>query len=447
MATKKTLALQILKQIRSGGYEAYFVGGSVRDLLLKKAPKDFDIATNATPDIIQALFPRTIPVGAQFGVMIVMMKGESFEVATFREDRGYQDGRRPTSVQFTGAREDAVRRDFTVNGLFYDPIKKKVLDWVGGQKDLKKKTLRAIGDPEKRFSEDKLRMLRAVRFASVLGFKIEARTFKAIQKLASKIHEVSHERVRDELLKMFTGPDPALSLTLLDKTGLLKEVLPEVERMKGVEQPRAYHPEGDVFRHTKLLLKQLKNPDAVLAFGCLLHDVGKPATFKRSDRIRFNGHDRVGAKMTEEILGRLRFPNDLKERVVACVDGHMRFKDVKQMKESTLKKFMQRTTFETELTQHRIDCLASHGDISNWRFLKKKMKEFSSEGIRPEPLVTGKDLLALGYQEGPLIGQVLKAVEEAQLEREISTKEEAIAWIQRYKNLIKSSPKSIKKHP
>ncbi len=429
--TKKNIALQIIQTLRQNGHEAYFVGGSVRDLLLKKNPKDFDIATDAVPDRVKALFPRTIPVGAQFGVMIVVEGGENFEIATFRADHGYQDGRRPSSVEFTNAKEDAIRRDFTVNGLFYDPVTKKVLDWVGGQKDLKKKIIRAIGDPKKRFTEDKLRMLRAVRFASVLGFKIEAKTFSAVRQLAKKIHEVSQERVRDELVKMFTGPDPALALTLLDKSGLLKEVLPEVDRMKGVQQPRKYHPEGDVFRHTKLLLAQLKKPEPVLAFGCLLHDVGKPPTFKRADRIRFNGHDTVGARMTEAILTRLRFSNEFKEKVVACVEGHMRFKDVRVMRESTLKKFMQRPTFETELQQHRIDCLASHGDLANWRFLKKKISTLSKEEIKPVPFLSGRDVMALGFAQGPLIGKILTLLEEAQLERRISSRTEALEFVQK----------------
>lgn len=427
--TKQQKALQIVKTLKQKGYEAYFVGGSVRDLVRRKTPKDFDIATNAVPKDIEKIFPRTVGVGAQFGVMVVVMGEDQFEVATFRADKGYQDGRRPTGVRFTDAKEDAIRRDFTVNGLFYDPIAKKVMDWVGGQKDLKAKVIRAIGDPKKRFEEDKLRMLRAIRFASVLGFKIEAKTFAVIKKAHKKIKVVSAERVRDELNKMFTGPNPVLAMDLLDKSGLLKEVLPEVTKMKGVQQPREFHPEGDVYKHTRLLMKQLKNPDLVLAWGCLLHDIGKPATFKRADRIRFNGHDRVGARMAEEILKRLRFPNNVKDQVVACVDGHMRFKDVKQMRESTLKKFMQRETFVTELEQHRIDCLASHGDISNWRFLRKKLKTFSQEEIKPLPLLTGRDLLALGFKEGPLIGQILKALETEQLEGRLSSKDQASSWV------------------
>ena len=429
--SKKQSALQIIHTLRSHGFQAYFVGGCVRDLLLKKNPKDFDVATDARPARIAKIFPRTIPVGAKFGVMIVVVDGENFEVAAFRADKGYKDGRHPTGVRFTDAREDALRRDFTVNGLFYDPVEKRVLDWVDGQKDLKKKVLRAIGDPSKRFNEDKLRMLRAVRFASVLGFKIEPKTFRAVKKLNKKIHEVSHERIRDELIKMFTGPHPGTALTLLDRSGLLKEVLPEVEKMKGVAQPKAFHPEGDVFVHTRLLLEQLKSPALVLVFACLLHDIGKPDTYRRSDRIRFNGHDRVGARIAERILERLRFPNDTKDQIVACVEGHMRFKDVKQMRESTLKKFLQRVTFETELAQHRIDCLASHGDLSNWHFLKRKVKTLTQEQIKPKPLLSGRDILALGYPEGPLIGRILRAVEEAQLEDELSSKEEALAWVKK----------------
>ena len=426
---KKEYALEILRELRAHGFEAYFVGGCVRDLLLKKNPKDFDISTNATPPQVAKLFPKTVPVGAQFGVMIVVKDNQPFEVATFRTDDGYLDGRRPTGVKFTDAREDAVRRDFTVNGLFYDPLKKKVLDWVDGQKDLKKRVIRAIGDPKKRFTEDKLRMLRAVRFASVLGFKIDPKTFAAVKKLSPNIKVVSQERVRDELIKMFTGPQPALALELLDKAGLLKHVLPEVERMKGVQQPRAYHPEGDVFKHTKLLLKQLKSPSLTLAFGALLHDVGKPPTFRRLDRIRFNGHEVVGARITDKILTRLRFSNADKEQIIACVEGHMRFKDVKNMKQSTLKRMMQRDTFEVELEQHRVDCLASHGDISNWRFLKKKAKEFSREDVRPKPVLTGGDLLAMNFKPGPLIGRILRALEDMQLEGKIRTADEARSWV------------------
>lgn len=431
--TKRKLALQIVHRLRSRGHEAYFVGGCVRDLLLKKNPKDFDIATSAKPDEVQAAFCKTVAVGAKFGVMLVVEEGISFEVATFRQDQGYQDGRHPTGVLFTGAKEDAIRRDFTVNGIFYDPVSRKVFDWVDGQKDLKKKMIRAIGDPKKRFMEDKLRMLRAVRFASALNFKIEAKTLSAIKTYSRKIDEVSHERVRDELIKMFTGPHPGQALTLLDKTGLLKEVLPEVNKMKGVKQPKAYHPEGDVFVHTRLLMDQLNHVPVELAFGCLLHDVGKPPTFRRMDRIRFNGHDLVGARIAQVILERLRFPNEAKDKIVACVEGHMRFKDVKKMRESTLKRFLRRDTFTIELEQHRIDCLASHGDLSNWRFLKKKLKTLSADDLKPKPFLSGKDILSLGFQEGPIIGKILRAVEERQLGGKLKSSKEALAWIKKQK--------------
>ncbi|MBI4353540.1 MAG: CCA tRNA nucleotidyltransferase [Candidatus Omnitrophica bacterium] len=417
--------------MREKGHEAYFVGGCVRDLLLKKTPKDFDIATDALPKRVQTLFPKTIPVGAKFGVILVVQGEHSFEVATFRTDEGYQDGRRPIGVRFTNPREDALRRDFTVNGLFYDPMARRVMDWVDGRTDLKRKLIRAIGDPEKRFEEDSLRMLRAVRFASVLGFKIEAKTLRAVQKLRSTLHRVSQERIRDELIKMFTGPYPGLALKLLDKAGLLKEALPEIDRLKGVTQPRAFHPEGDVFAHTRLVMEKLKNPPVVLAFGCLFHDVGKPDTFTRKDRIRFNGHDHVGARITEGVLARLRFSNELKEKITACVDGHMRFKDVKRMKQSTLKKFMQRETFDTELEQHRVDCLASHGDLANWRFLKRKRRVLGREEIRPKPLINGHDLLALGYAEGPVIGKILRMAEDAQLEGKLKSREEALEWVKK----------------
>lgn len=433
--TKRSRALEIVRTLRAGGYQAYFVGGCVRDLLRGERPKDYDIATDARPQQVARLFDRTIGVGEQFGVMIVLSGGEPFEVATFRADAEYKDGRHPESVRFTDAREDALRRDFTVNGLFYDPVSRKVLDWVGGRRDIRARRIRAIGDPGRRFDEDKLRMLRAVRFASVLGYTIDPKTSAAIRKRRAGIRAVSHERVRDELIKMFTGPAPARALTLLDRTGLLEQVLPEVSAMKGVRQPRRFHPEGDVFRHTRLLLEQLSGADTVLAFGCLLHDIGKPKTFERRDRIRFNGHDQVGARMAEELLTRLRFSNDLKKDIVACVEGHMRFKDVRQMRESTLKRFMRKDTFKTELEQHRIDCRASHGDLSNWRFLRRKQKEFGSEDLRPAPLVSGKDLLEAGYTEGPAIGQALRKIEELQLEGRLKSRQEALEWVRANKSV------------
>jgi len=434
MTSKQALAKSIVKTLRSKRHEAYYVGGCVRDMILGKKPSDFDIASDATPNQIRRYFKKTIPVGEAFGVMIVRLKGQSFEVSTFRRESDYRDGRRPEKVEFTDARSDVLRRDFTVNGLYFDPITKKSLDWIGGTKDIRKRVIRTIGNPEKRFHEDKLRMLRAVRFAVCLNFKIEPRTSKAIRKMRSQILVVSRERIRDELVKIFTGPHPAKGLDLLDKTGLLEIILPEIYRLKGVQQPRKFHPEGDVYRHTRLIMGLLKKPSIVLAFGCLLHDIGKPKTFHRSkDRIRFNGHDKVGAKMAERLLDRLRFSNADKNQIVACVDGHMRFKDTRQMKESTLRKMFQRETFLTELEQHRLDCLASHKDLSIWRFLNKKLKRLSKGEIKPKPYLMGRDLLALGFKAGPEMGKILRLAEDKQLEGEFKIKEEAFDWARKLK--------------
>ena len=433
MSTKKQLATSIVRTLREKGHEAYFVGGCVRDVILGRKPSDFDIASDAGPARVKKYFAHVIPVGEAFGVMIVRLGGHSFEVSTFRTEGAYKDGRRPDKVEFSDAKSDASRRDFTVNGLFYDPVTKKTMDWVGGVKDIRRRVIRTIGNPATRFKEDKLRMLRAIRFAANLGFKIEPKTFAAIRRMHRQITVVSSERIREELVKLFTGPDPAQGLVWLDRSGLLEIVLPEVSAMKGVQQPKQYHPEGDVFKHTKLMLEKLDRAPLVLAFGCLLHDIGKPRTFKRSDRIRFNNHDRVGARMAEEVLTRLKFSNEQKRQIVACVDGHMRFKDARQMKESTLKRMFQRDTFETELEQHRLDCLASHGDLSIWRFMKKKLRGLSREEIRPEPFLKGRDLLAMGFAPGPKIGQLLKEAEEKQLNGDFRTREDAAAWASRHK--------------
>lgn len=429
IASKRKLAESVVRTLREKGHEAYFVGGCVRDMILGRRPSDFDIASDAGPERVASYFKRTIPVGAAFGVMIVREGGHSFEVSTFRGESDYKDGRRPGKVWYSDAKNDALRRDFTVNGLFYDPVKRRTLDWVGGIADIRRGVIRTIGAPERRFREDKLRMLRAVRFAANLGFRIEPATLRAVRRLRKTIAVVSAERVRDELVKLFTGPHPEKGIEWLDETGLLGVLLPEIEAMKGVNQPRQFHPEGDVYRHTKLIMSKLKKPSVVLAFGCLLHDIGKPKTFRRAkDRIRFNGHDRVGARMAEALLDRLRFSNDHKKRIVACVEGHMRFKDVKDMKQSTLRKLFQRETFETELEQHRLDCLASHGDLGIWRFLKKRLRALSREEIKPEPLLRGKDLLSLGFQPGPELGRILREAMDRQLEGEIRSHEDALTW-------------------
>ncbi len=435
-------AVELVKKLHAAGHEALLVGGCVRDLLMGRAPKDFDIATSALPEQVASIFQKTIPVGAQFGVQIVLKGGHPFEVATFRTDLAYKDGRRPEGVVFSTPKQDALRRDFTVNGLFFDPLKERVIDYVGGQADLKKRVIRAIGDPAHRFKEDRLRMLRAVRLATVLDFSIDPATFQAVREAAKEITDVSSERVRDELVKMFTGAHPGRGLTLLDESGLLPVILPEVSVMKGVAQPPEFHPEGDVFIHTKLLLDHLKGPSTVLAIGGLLHDVGKPPTFKVAERIRFDGHDRVGASMATKICRRLKFSNVETEEITELVADHMRFKDVRNMRLSTLKRFMAAPTFADQMKLHRADCLASHKDLTNWTFLKAKQKELSVEEIKPNPLMNGKDLLGMGYQEGPLIGAILKSVEERQLEGELSSFEEAGAWVKREFPLQRSDDRS-----
>lgn len=430
--SKRALAVSIVKLLREKGHEAYFVGGCVRDRVLGKHPSDFDIVSDARPEDLKRYFPHTIPVGEAFGVMIVRSGGESFEVSTFRTESGYRDGRRPSHVAFSDAKKDARRRDFTVNGLYYDPLKRQTLDWVEGRADIRAKVIRTIGSPSRRFREDKLRMIRAVRFAVNLGFRIEPETLAAIRRMRAAITVVSAERLRDELVKIFTGPFPGRGLRWLDRSGLLEVVLPEIEALKGVRQPREFHPEGDVYRHTKIMMDSLSRPPVVLAFGCLLHDIGKPRTFRREkDRIRFNGHDRVGAAMAGRLLERLKFPNDLRKRIVACVEGHMRFKDVRMMRESTLRRMLQRETFETELAQHRIDCLASHGDLSIWRFLTRKIKALPKDQIKPQPFLKGRDLLEIGFKPGPEIGRILREAEDKQLEGDFASKDQAVEWARR----------------
>ena len=425
-------AVSIVRRLRGAGYDAYLVGGCVRDLLLGATPKDYDVATNAVPEVVQGLFPRTVPVGIQFGVILVMRGNASYEVATFRTDEGYRDGRHPERVVFSTAQEDARRRDFTINGLLWDPLKRRVLDYVGGRADLRSRVIRAIGDPAQRFAEDKLRMLRAVRFSAALGFQVEPATWAALTTHAREIGEVSQERIRSELVKMLTGPSSGRGLDLLDESGLLTVLLPEVAAMKGVQQPPEFHPEGDVYVHTRLLLDLLRSPTPTLAMAALLHDVGKPSTFRVRDRIRFDGHDKVGATMAQAICTRLRFSNDETERIVSAVANHMRFKDVQRMRVSTLKRLLRQPNFLEELELHRADCLASHGQLGNWRFLKRKLKEFSvPQALKPTPLVRGDDLLALGYPEGPLLGQILRLVEEQQLEGALASKAEALALVQR----------------
>ena len=419
----------IVRRLSEAGHQAVYAGGCVRDALLNRPYPDVDIATSATPDQVQAVFPKASdPQGKAFGVIRLKQGDHVFEIATFRVDGPYLDGRRPSSVTFTTAEEDAKRRDFTVNGMFFDPLQDKVLDFVQGRADLAAKIIRAIGDPTARFTEDKLRLFRAIRFAVQLGFTIEPATWEALVRLAPESKTLAPERVRDELVKIFTSPDPARGLDLLHDAGLVAGWLPELLEMRGCAQSPEHHPEGDVWVHTRLLLTHMQNPSPVLAFSALLHDVGKPRTSRTepSGRIRFFGHEGVGARMAEEILRRLRFSNEEVEAVVACIANHMAFKDAPQMRISTLKRLLARPTFPTELELHRIDCSASHGELDIHRFLVAKQSEFSQEEIKPKPLVSGHDLQELGIPPGPGLGKILSLLMDEQLEGKLKDREEAL---------------------
>ena len=450
MPEAKRRAAEIVSTLRKQGHQAYLAGGCVRDLLLSRKPADYDVATDATPQQVMQIFPQTYAVGEQFGVVLVPQSAASgakgvparpserservVEVATFRSDAGYSDGRHPDEVRFTkDPREDVQRRDFTINGMMLDPTTNEVLDFVGGRDDLKAGIIRAIGDPERRFTEDKLRMLRAVRFAARFDYKIDPATRAAIQRFAPKIHQVSCERVREELTKMLTEGQARRAFELLDTSGLLREVLPEIAAMKGVEQPPQYHPEGDVFVHTLLLLEKLPaGASKTLAWGALLHDVGKPPTFRIApDRIRFDGHVEVGVKMAAEILRRLRFSNHETDLILALVDNHMRFGAVQRMKQSTLKKFLRLPAFEEHLELHRIDCLSSHGQLDAYEYTQEQLRSLPPEAIRPAPLITGRDLIEAGYEPGPRFKQVLTAVEDGQLEGRLTSREAAMEYVRR----------------
>ncbi|MBI3611100.1 MAG: CCA tRNA nucleotidyltransferase [Nitrospirae bacterium] len=428
-------AVEIVKVLRGAGFRAYWAGGCVRDLVMGHEPQDYDVATDARPDQVMKLFPKTVPVGVSFGVVKVLADESEFEVATFRSDGRYLDGRHPVEVHYSSDREDAARRDFTINGMFYDPVKREIIDYVEGRRDIKAGIIRAIGNPRERFEEDKLRLMRAVRFAARFEYTIDPQTYEAIKERAGEIVQISAERIRDELKKMLTGPNPSGSISLLLETGLLSAILPEVTAMAGVEQPKEFHPEGDVLTHTLLLLKNLDRPSFELALAAMLHDVGKPPTFTPPkadrDRIRFDGHCEVGARMAEAICERLRLSNEQTERVVELVRDHLRFKDVQQMRESTLKRFLRRPGFPDHLELHRLDCLASHGDLTNWEFCKQKLTELGPEEMRPERLLTGDDLIRMGYSPGPIFSEILTRVEDAQLEGRIKTREEAVEWTAR----------------
>ena len=427
----RDIALNILRTLHAAGYEAWLVGGCVRDELRGVAPKDFDIATNALPEQVESLFPKTIGVGKSFGVMLVLENDQQFEVATFRAESGYTDGRRPDTVTFGDAEADALRRDFTINGLFLNPITEELRDWVGGEADLKAGVLRTIGDPAERFGEDHLRLLRAVRFAAQLDFQIEPATFAAVQQHAEKINRVSAERIRDELLKLFRPPHAARGLDLLRDSGLLAHVLPEMMLTIGCEQSPEYHPEGDVYKHIRLMLDSMSaDAAAELPWTILLHDIAKPATASVGEdgRIHNYGHDKLGAEMSEVILERLKFPRKQIDAIVFTVLKHMNLAAAPKMRKAKLRRMLMRPTFDLELEQHRIDCLGSHAKLDIYDFLCTEQAALAEQPALIEPLVSGRDLIDLGIKPGPPMGELLNAIRDLQLAEEFSTREEALAW-------------------
>ena len=454
----REIARDIAARLQAAGFVAFWVGGCVRDFLLGREPTDFDIATDAKPEQVEEIFPRTIPVGRKFGVIIVLEYGQQFQVATFRAEADYQDGRRPEKIEFANAEADASRRDFTVNGLFYDPLTEKIHDWVGGEKDLHARIIRTIGTAEERFGEDHLRMLRAVRFAARLGFEIEEKTFTAIQLLAPKIKNISAERVRDELVKLFAASDgradllvgrdapprvpttlvspAARGLVLLRESGLLEHVLPELAATIDCEQSPDFHPEGSVFNHICLMLEKIPaGANELLPWAVLLHDIAKPVTAEKdlaTGKIHFYGHEKVGADMAEVILQRLKFPNQKTEEIVAAVRHHMQFKDVKQMRKATLRRLLLRETFPLELALHRLDCLGSNGNLEHYNFLVEQAETLKQMPQIIPPLLNGNDLLALGVAPGKPIGEMLHALRDLQLAEEIKTSAEARGWVKTF---------------
>ena len=430
----KTAAVATAQRLLDAGHTTYFAGGCVRDNLLGKEPKDYDIATAATPTQVQAIFPKSDAIGEHFGVILVKEKPAAFEIATFRNDGSYKDGRHPESVTFSSPEEDAQRRDFTVNGLFQHPQTGEIIDFVGGQADLQSKVLRAIGDPVKRFQEDALRLLRAIRFATVLNFEIEPSTWTAIEDNAHLLEKISTERIRDEFTRILIAPDKARGFDLLTQSGLMRYIVPEVYDLIGCEQPPQWHPEGDVYTHTRIMLEMLKGEiTPELSLAVLLHDIAKPATYtfdQADQRIRFNGHDRVGAEMAEVILRRLRYSNKTTEDVTVMVRNHMNFMNVQNMRTAKVKRFMARPTFEQEMELHRVDCASSNGLTENYDFLREKAREFAAEPLIPKPLVTGKDLIDLGLRPGPDFKAILNTIETEQLEGKLKSREDALQFLQ-----------------
>ncbi len=428
----KQTAITIVRRLQEAGFAAFWVGGCVRDFLLGREPDDYDIVTSALPEQIEKLFRRTIPVGRKFGVLVVVEHEQQFQVATFRAEAEYRDGRHPERVSFGDAAADARRRDFTVNGLFYDPIQQRLHDWVGGESDLKARLIRTIGSPADRFSEDHLRLLRAVRFAAQLGFTVEPETMQAIKGGASKIRSISTERIRDELIKLFAPPHASCGLELLNESGLLDQVLPEIAATRTCEQSLDFHPEGSVFNHLLLMLRHLpEGSDPSLAWSVLLHDVAKPVTASRdrtSGSITFYGHERVGAEMAAAILERLRFPRKQIDDIVKAVRCHMQFKDVPQMRKATLRRLLLRPTFPLELELHRLDCIGSHGQLDIYELLLHQAAELKKMPEIQPPLLKGDDLLALGMKPGASMGALLAEIREKQLQDELKTPAEAREW-------------------
>jgi len=431
----RATATEIVRRLQAAGFEAFWVGGCVRDFLLGREPQDYDVATNATPDQTEKLFPKTIPVGKQFGVLLVVEGEHQFQIATFRAESDYKDGRRPENVRFSDAREDAIRRDFTVNALFFDPIANQLHDWVGGEADLRAKIIRTVGSPEERFAEDHLRLLRAIRFAAQLGFDIEANTFAAVQKHAEKIQLVSAERIRDELLKLFAPPHAARGLTLLHESGLLPHVLPELVPTLTCDQSPDYHPEGTVFNHIRLMLEHLPEPlpDESLPWAAILHDIAKPQTVSRGPDgiLHFYGHEKTGAEVAEDMLQRLKFPRKQTDEIVAAVRHHMQFKDAPEMRKSTLRRMLMRETFPLELELHRLDCLGSHRRLDIYEFLREQQQHLNEQPHLRPPLLNGNELIALGVKPGPELGALLNEIREKQLADELTSAEQARDWIGR----------------
>jgi poly(A) polymerase len=423
-------AQRIVEKLRLHGHEAFFAGGWVRDFLLRRKPKDIDIVTSARPEQVMALFPRSTAIGSRFGVVQVRLYGHAYEVATFRKEGAYLDGRHPSEVSYSGPEQDVRRRDFTVNALFYDPIANRVIDYIHGKADIRRRIIRTVGAPEERFAEDKLRMLRAVRFACNLDFEIAPGTWSAIRQHSGKIREVSWERIRDELTEILTGPNPARGLDLLHESGLLEEVLPEIEAMHGVAQPPEFHPEGDVFTHTKQALAHLRKPSPALAFGTLLHDVGKPPTFAIRERIRFDGHVPIGVELAQKVCRRLRFSNEEIEQILDLVANHLRFMHVHQMRTSTLIRFLSKSNFADHLELHRADCLSSRRDLDSYYFCLEKLKELERQPPPTQRLITGNDLIAMGYEPGPIFREILEQIENLQLEGIVNSRDEALGEVQ-----------------